>query len=81
MHLLGGPVDALLASHLRNPARHDDGDDGDNSSDGDGDGEGDVVDGGAVAGRGSARASLEARVAALEDEVRRLRGLLEPGDA
>ncbi len=74
MHLLSGPVDALLAAHQRGPARDGDSDDAEH-------GDGDVVDAAAVAWRGAGRVSLESRVAALEDEVRRLRSLLEAGDA
>jgi uncharacterized protein YceH (UPF0502 family) len=70
MHLLGGPVDGLLASHAR----------------GQPDDDGDVAqvdhrsrrDGPAP---NSGLASLEARVSALEDELRRLRARLGDEDA
>lgn len=71
MHLLGGPVDGLLAAHAR--------------------GQSDLDDTGAdearpTRGNESARATslaaLEARITALEDEVRRLRSRLgDDGDA
>lgn len=67
MHLLGGPVDALIAANARGTARHGD-DDGEANEDAD-----------PAAARLAGRAALEARVTALEHEVIRLRGLLEGG--
>jgi len=66
-HLLGGPVDPLLAAQARGTARNGD-DDGEANEDDD-----------PAAGTVTGRAALEARVTALEHEVMRLRSLLEGG--
>ncbi len=66
MHLLTGPVDALLAAHAQAAAAHSHHDAAHSHDDAD---------------RGQPRSpnALEARVAALEEDVARLRALLDPG--
>jgi uncharacterized protein YceH (UPF0502 family) len=80
MHLLGGPVDGLLATHARGTG-HGDPDDGGDHADGRADDR--AHDRGVHAdtpSRGTALAALEARVTALEAELRRLRASLGETD-